>query len=244
MPKQLETAVSHYNTYIDLVLNGNGAGALSCATISGPGRFFFSRPAVLLSCSSRSFFGDFYCRSFEFPALSRHPIDFQMVFFFLSVFPSISISFSLFLFVFSCRVSFSFLVLEFDCVCQALNVPMFTFSDCLFSFYLMAGDSELEMMGSFSLPFSQFFLKKIQEKEINPENFFFLRNWADTKEKNWNKENTKLFFFFSFEMVVIITMKAINSHSFLCPRNKLKKTQQEQEQQRNMQNRCNIFPIH
>jgi hypothetical protein len=61
----------------------------------------------------------------------------------------------------------------------------------------MAGDSELEMMGSFSLPFSQFFLKKIQEKEINPENFFFLRNWADTKEKNWNKENTKLFFFHS-----------------------------------------------
>lgn len=35
MHKQLETAVSHYNTYIDLVLNGNGAGALSCATISG-----------------------------------------------------------------------------------------------------------------------------------------------------------------------------------------------------------------
>lgn len=136
MPKQLETAVSHYNTYIDLVLNGNGAGALSCATISGPGRFFFSRPAVLLSCSSRSFFGDFYCRSFEFPALSRHPIDFQMVFFFLSVFPSISISLSSFLF-FSCRVSFSFLVLEFDCVpgAKRSNVHIFR----LFIFFLFDG---------------------------------------------------------------------------------------------------------
>lgn len=162
------------------------------------GRFFFFLDR--LCCSSRSFFGDFYCRSFEFPALSRHPIDFQMVFFFLSVFPSISISLSLslssFLF-FSCRVSFSFLVLEFDCVCQALNVPMFTFSDCLFSFYLMAGDSELEMMGSFSLPFSQFFLKKIQEKEINPENFFFYATGPIQKRKNGIRKIQNFFFFHS-----------------------------------------------
>jgi hypothetical protein len=59
----------------------------------------------------------------------------------------------------------------------------------------MAGDSELEMMGSFSLPFSQFFLKKIQEKEINPENFFFYATGPIQKRKKWNKENTKLFFF-------------------------------------------------
>ena len=139
--KQLETVVSHYNTYIDLVLNGNGAGALSCATISGSVVSSITRwCSALCSALLSGLFSDFFIATvLNFP-LSRHPIDFQMFFFFFLFlfYPHIVIfhSFSLFCVSESFFLEIFLFLFWNSIVCQALNVPMFTFSDCLFSFYL------------------------------------------------------------------------------------------------------------
>ena len=119
--------MSHYNTYIDLVLNGNGAGALSCATISGS--------AYWLSL----FFRVFYSHSFEFLSLS-------FLFFLRAARPACTrLTFKSFLSL--CSFFFPISCFGIRLCARALNVPMFTFSDCLFSFLFF--DSEFEMLARF-----------------------------------------------------------------------------------------------
>ena len=114
--KQLETVVSHYNTYIDLVLNGNGAGALSCATISGSVVSSITRwCSALCSALLSGLFSDFFIATvLNFP-LSRHPIDFQMFFFFSFCFFSIPISSYSILSRFSVSRRVSFWRFSFSC---------------------------------------------------------------------------------------------------------------------------------
>lgn len=220
--KQLETVVSHYNTYIDLVLNGNGAGALSCATISGSAVSSITRwcSALCSALLSGLFSGFFIATVLNFP-LSRHPIDFQMFFFFFLFlfFPHIvifhSIPFSL---AFLCLGEFlfgdfPFLVLEFDCVpgAKRSNVHIFR----LFIFFLFGGIPNLKWYGLLSFQSSPNFLVfhswRIREKEINSTTLFSLRNCGpllfseeeeeekEDNNKKWDKERK-----ISFEMVVII----------------------------------------
>ena len=186
--KQLETVVSHYNTYIDLVLNGNGAGALSCATISGSVVSSITRwCSALCSALLSGLFSDFFIATvLNFP-LSRHPIDFQMFFFFLFVSflsPYRHIPFFL---AFLCLGEFlfgdfPFLVLEFDCVpgAKRSNVHIFR----LFIFFLFGGIPNLKWYGLLSFQSSPNFLVfhswRIREKEINSTTLFSLRNWAVT----------------------------------------------------------------
>jgi hypothetical protein len=60
----------------------------------------------------------------------------------------------------------------------------------------MAGDSELEMMGSFSLPFSQFFLKKNSGKGNKSRKLFFFYATGPIQKRKIGIRKIQNFFFF------------------------------------------------